>query len=76
MIEVYALAVIVVAVTGAMAGILAILAVGIRREDKAYSLRTVARPGRLASGVRAVTGAHARGPRVVRPATIPGRTWS
>ena len=41
-----------------MVGILAIFAMGIRREEKAYSLGS-ASPCRIAGGLRAVTSAYA-----------------
>lgn len=65
MIEVYLIAALTLVAAGAVVGILAVLAWGIRREEKAYSL-TIASPDRLASGVRAATGAHARRPGISR----------
>jgi hypothetical protein len=61
MIEVYAVTAIVLAAAGAMAGILALSALGIRKEEKicrqeGISSITGASPGRLASGARVATG--------------------
>lgn len=57
MIEFYLIAAIALIAAGAGVGILAIFAVGIHREDKAYSLGN-ASPGRLTGGLRVVTDAY------------------
>jgi hypothetical protein len=46
-------------VAGAIAGVLIVLAVGIHREEKAYSL-TVTNPSRLVSAARAANGVYTR----------------
>jgi hypothetical protein len=48
---------------GTVVGFLFVLALGIHREERDYSF-TVRSPSRLASGVRAATGAYARRPGV------------
>ena len=59
MIEIYAFIAAMLMVTGAMIGILTVLAVGIRREKKAGNF--VARsPSRAASSARVLTGLRAR----------------
>jgi len=58
MIEMYAVAAIALIAAGAAIGILVVFAIGIHREDKAYSLGT-ASPGRITGGLRAVTSAYA-----------------
>jgi Flp pilus assembly protein protease CpaA len=59
MVEIYAVAAVVLIGAGVVAGILTVVVLGIRREEKAYSL-TIGSPGRLASGARVINGAHAR----------------
>ncbi len=56
--EIYIISAIVLLAAGAGAGILAIYAIGTRREEKVRSLPSP-RPGRLATGPRTVTGAYA-----------------
>jgi hypothetical protein len=46
-------------IAGAIAGVLTVLAVGIHREEKAYSL-TVTSPSRLVSASRAANGVDTR----------------
>jgi hypothetical protein len=65
MIEVYAIVALTLVAVGVVVGILVVFALGIWREEKDYSL-TVASPSRLASGIRAATGASARRPGVSR----------
>lgn len=67
MILILALAAVLVA-TGTVAGVLAILAVGIHREEKACSL-TVKSPGRAASGARTINGVYTRRPGVLHQAS-------
>jgi hypothetical protein len=67
MIEIYAIVGGVLVLAGAIAGILTVIAVGIRREEKDYSF-TVDSPSRIASGARSATGLYARKPGVAQQA--------
>lgn len=73
MIEMYVTAAVALVITGAMAGILVILVLGIRREEKTHSLITDARPGRLTSGTRRVTAAYAYWPGAAQQPGHPGQ---
>jgi hypothetical protein len=65
MIEMCVLLAVALLITGAVIGILTVVAVGIRREEKAHSL-TIARPGKITNGVRAANGVYARKPGVAQ----------
>ena len=54
----------VVFIAGAGAGFLLLVALGIRREDKQYSM-TLDAPDRVTNGVRRANGLHTRGPGVL-----------
>jgi len=77
MFEIYLFGAIALMAAGAGVGILAIFAIGIHREEKAYSLGKPS-PGRIAGGLRAVTDAyiHPRLPELAdrprRDLTLPG----
>jgi len=58
MIEMYVIGAFALIAAGAVVGILAIFAMGIRREERAYSLGSTS-PDRIAGGLRAVTSAYA-----------------
>ena len=58
----YVMAAIALMAAGAAAGIIVLVSLGIRREEKANSL-TIGSPGRLASGARVANGVYARRPR-------------
>jgi len=60
MIQVYIVAAFALIAIGVVLGALAIVCIGIRREEKAMSLARPA-PGRMANGVRAVNGFYSRG---------------
>jgi hypothetical protein len=63
MIGAYALIAVALAIMGAVAALLVLLAAGIHREEKARSL-TSDSPGPVTSGVRAATGVFSRGLKV------------
>jgi hypothetical protein len=67
MIEIYVIIGSALLIAGAIAGILTVIAVGIHREEKQYSL-TVDSPSRTASGARSATGLYARKPGVAQQA--------
>jgi hypothetical protein len=60
MIQVWVIAAFALVVMGVILGAVAVVCIGIRREEKAMSLARPA-PGRLANGVRAVNGFYSRG---------------
>lgn len=62
MIEIYAMAFALIA-AGATVGIVVVISLGIRREEKANSL-TIGSPGPAASGARAIMKVYARCPGV------------
>lgn len=64
MMEFYAVCAVVVFATGAGAGFLALVALGIRREERRYSM-TIEAPGKIARGARVANGVHARLPGVL-----------
>jgi hypothetical protein len=68
---IYAFVALSLVLAGVGAGILAVLALAIHREDKDYSLITVTRPGRLASGARIITSAYAHWPEPAQPDSYP-----
>jgi len=68
MIEIYAI-IASALIAGAFIGILAMLAIGIHREEKAYSL-TVDSPSRITSSARAANGVYAKAPGVARQTDI------
>ncbi len=72
MIEMYAIAALALIAAGAVVGILIVFALGIHREEKAYSLGK-ADPGRITGGLRAVTRAYAH-PQLPELAANPART--
>lgn len=72
MLEMYALAALALIMVGAVVGILIIFAVGIHREEKAYSLGKT-EPGRITGGLRAVTRAYVH-PRLPELAISPLKT--
>lgn len=61
----------VLMITGAVIGVLAVVSVGIRREERAFSL-TDDIPDRVARGARRMNGLYTRGP---GPARETGHTW-
>jgi hypothetical protein len=70
MFEIYAVIAGALIIAGAAVGILTVLAVGIHREEKAYSL-TIGSPGRISSGARAATGVYTKAPGVAQQPTPP-----
>jgi hypothetical protein len=62
MIELYPVVAFALLIVGVAAGITAVVALGIRREDKTFR-DTAARPGRAASAARAACGVYTRTPR-------------
>jgi hypothetical protein len=74
MIQVYAIVVFVLIASGALLGSVAVVSIGIWREERALSL-TRRSPSRLASGIRAATGFHSCGlhpaPDYRRPKDLP-----
>jgi hypothetical protein len=60
MIQLYAIVVFVLVASGALLGSIAIVSIGIRREERALSL-TRHSPSRLASGIRAANGFYSCG---------------
>jgi len=67
MIEMYAIIGGGLILVGAIIGGLTVLAAGIRREEKHYSL-TIDSPSRIASGARSAIGVYARKPGVAQQA--------
>jgi hypothetical protein len=65
MIEIYAIVAAALVVTGAVIGILTVVAAGIHREEKDYSL-TTGNPSRVIRGVRTVNGVYTRRPGVAQ----------
>jgi hypothetical protein len=63
MIGMYAIIAIALIVLGITLGIVVVVSLGIRREEKASSL-TIGSPGRAASGARAIIRVYARRPGV------------
>jgi hypothetical protein len=63
MIEMYLIIAGALVLAGAIAGVLTVVAVGIHREERAYSLTTDS-PDRITSGSRAANGLYARRPGV------------
>jgi hypothetical protein len=63
MIEVYALAAVAMAAAGGVVGFLAVVSLGIRREEAAYTM-TEPTSDRLARCARAANGVYARAPGV------------
>jgi hypothetical protein len=64
-IEAYALAAVALLAAGAVVGFLAVVALGIRREEAAFSLTTPT-SDRVALGARVATRAYARLPGVIQ----------
>ncbi len=67
MIEVYALVALALVGAGVVLGFLAMMALGIRREERARSM-TVPTSDRVARGARRVNGVYARIPGVIQEA--------
>jgi hypothetical protein len=67
MIEVYALSALALLIAGIVLGFLAMVALGIHREEAARSI-TVPTSDRIARGARAVNGVYARVPGVIQEA--------
>jgi LytS/YehU family sensor histidine kinase len=72
MIEVYGIVAGALLLIGAMVGILTVVAAGIHREERNYSL-TVDSPGRITNGARAMQGIYSRVPGVTAELTRPRR---
>jgi hypothetical protein len=64
MIEFYITGAAVLFTAGAVAGFLALVTLGIRREERDYSM-TIEAPNKIARGARVVNGMHARQPGVL-----------
>jgi hypothetical protein len=64
MIEFYMVCAAVLFTAGAGAGFLALVALGIRREERDYSM-TISTPSKIARGARVANGMHARQPGVL-----------
>jgi hypothetical protein len=64
MIEFYALAAVALLIAGAVVGFVALVCVGIHREER-HGTMTVDAPDRVASGARVANGMHARLPGVM-----------
>jgi hypothetical protein len=69
MIEVYALTAVALLAAGAVLGALALVSLGIRREEAAHSA-TIPTSSRIAWGARTATGLYARFPGVTQEARI------
>jgi hypothetical protein len=67
MIEVYALVALALVIAGAVLGCLAVMALGIHREERHRSM-TVPTSDRVARGTRKVNGVYARVPGVIQEA--------
>jgi hypothetical protein len=65
MIEVYALVALVLVIVGVVLGCLAVMALGIHREERDHSM-TVPTSDRVARGTRKVNGVYARIPGVIQ----------
>jgi len=61
MIEVYALVAVVLLIAGAVVGFVALVSVGIQREERAVRKRKKAPSDLVAQGARAASGFHKRG---------------
>ncbi|MGD0377276.1 MAG: hypothetical protein ABSB01_22155 [Streptosporangiaceae bacterium] len=71
MIEIFVLTTVLM-ITGTGIGVLAVVSLGIRREERAFSL-TGDSPDRVARGARRINGLYSRGP---VPARETGHTWA
>ena len=67
MIEVYAVAAVVLLLAGMVLGFLAMVALGVHREEAAHSM-TVPTSDRIVRGTRAANGVYARIPGVIQEA--------
>ena len=72
MIEMYAIAAVALMAAGALVAILVLFALGIHREERAYSL-SQPEPGRITGGLRSITRAYAH-PQLPKLTTSTART--